>query len=385
MRRTLSSLLAVALLAVCPLAASAQNAPKLVTLVDNGDPKNRIDLVILGDGYRASEMAKFAADVSVAVEGLFAQEPFATYKTFFNVHRVEVASKESGADHQEDTPPVLRDTAFGASYGCGGIERLICVDSQKVNTALAQVTTPVQRDLVLVLVNDPEYGGSGGAISVASTHPSVVELVLHENGHTIGLLADEYSTPVPGGDAFCMSSAEPSQANTTKATALAKIKWKHWIEPETPIPTPTGEPGVPGLYEGSSYCTRNVYRPTNNSKMRTLGPPFEQINSEQLVRRFYNYVSPLDGVFPATKKVKIAASETAEFSVTVPTLASPIEVTWYVDGQVAGVGTTLSIPGTSLSKGKHLVEVVAQDMTPLVRSDPEELLVERRVWKLKVK
>jgi hypothetical protein len=267
-----------------------------VTLIrDNGDPANRVDIVILGDGYTGSELAKYAADVETFVNGLFAQEPWKEYQKYFNVHRVDVTSAESGADHPERTPPVFKDTALDATYDCAGIQRLICVNVSKVNTVLAASVLPDSRDVVFVIVNDNEYGGSGGSVAVASVHPDVVELVLHEVGHSFGLLADEYGGPPPPS---CNAGFEPPEPNATMETQRDRIKWAIWIKPETPIPTVGVTVAEPGLYAGAKYCDTGLFRPTYNSKMRSLFQSYEQINSEQLVKRMYNVVSPLDSAEP---------------------------------------------------------------------------------------
>jgi hypothetical protein len=166
----------------------------VTTIRANGDSANRVDIVILGDGYTASEMAKYASDVEVFVQGMFLQDPLREYQRYFNVHRIDVTSSESGADHPEQIPAVFRDTALDATYNCAAIFRLICVSIPKVNAVLSASIAPDMRDVIVVVVNDTEYGGSGGVIAVASIHPAVVELVLHELGHSFGLLADEYST-----------------------------------------------------------------------------------------------------------------------------------------------------------------------------------------------
>src|SRR3990172_2840918 len=172
-------------------------AEPVVTILNNGDPTNRVDLVVLGDGYTAGEMSKYANDVQQFIQGLFAQDPFKEYQGFFNVHRVDVISNESGADHPELNPPVFRDTAFDTTYDCAGIQRLLCVNPSKVLTVVSNSLASSQRDLLLVIVNDPAYGGSGGTPAVASTNPLAVELILHETGHSFGLLADEYGGPPP--------------------------------------------------------------------------------------------------------------------------------------------------------------------------------------------
>jgi IgA Peptidase M64 len=90
----------------------------VTTVLNNGDPANRVDLAILGDGYTAAEMSRYAAQAQQLVQALFAQEPFLEYQRYFNVHRIDVVSAESGADHPEWTPPALKNTALGATYAC---------------------------------------------------------------------------------------------------------------------------------------------------------------------------------------------------------------------------------------------------------------------------
>src|SRR5262245_39798946 len=104
----------------------------VVTLQETGAPSRRVDLVIVGDGYTAAELGKFASDVDQFLAGVFAQEPFREYRNYFNVRRIDIASPESGADHPERTPQVFRNTVFDAAYNCSNIQRLICVSTSKV-------------------------------------------------------------------------------------------------------------------------------------------------------------------------------------------------------------------------------------------------------------
>ena len=155
-------------------------------LQETGPSAKRIDVVVVGDGYTSGELSKFHSDVNLFLAGFFQEEPFREYQNYFNVRRIDVASAESGVDHPELSPPVLKNTAFDATYHCSGIQRLICVSTGKVFNAIG-VLPPSQRDLILVIVNDSEYGGSGGAVGVASTNSQSVEIMLHEVGHTLGI------------------------------------------------------------------------------------------------------------------------------------------------------------------------------------------------------
>ena len=176
-------------LPVLLLSAQVLLGQSVSTIVNSGDPLNRVDLAIVGDGYTAAEIGVYAADVDQVILDFFAQEPFLEYQRYFNVHRVDVTSNESGADHPERAPLSSKTRLSMQLTIAPGIQRLICVDTSTVLTVLSNSLSPSQRDIVLVLVNDPEYGGSGGSVAVASTNQAVVELVLHELGHSFGLLA----------------------------------------------------------------------------------------------------------------------------------------------------------------------------------------------------
>ena len=80
--------LAAAMLAM--LASAANAAP--VQLINNGPSANRVDLVILGDGYRSSELSKFATDAQAFVDKFFLNTPFKEYAQSFNVWRLDTAS-----------------------------------------------------------------------------------------------------------------------------------------------------------------------------------------------------------------------------------------------------------------------------------------------------
>jgi hypothetical protein len=369
----------ILLMGVAPIEALAE---PFETIVNNGNSQNRLDIAILGDGYTAGQLQKYKNDAHNLVQGFFGQTPFLEYQTYFNVHRIDVVSNQSGADHPERTPPFFVDTALDAAYNCLGIQRLICIDSLKVHNIVSNTLTPAQSDLVFVVVNDPEYGGSGGTFAVTSTNGAVIELILHEEGHSLGLLADEYGGPPPP---TCENTIEPTAVNATKQTIRSLIKWNHWIDPATPIPTTSTSLGVPGLYEGAKYCDSGLFRPTFASKMRSQGFPFEQINSEQLIKRVYNFVSPLDSSTPSSNGVNLIKGQMQQFTASTPQpLSHFLTLTWFVDGQPQGTGSSFNLDSSALSVGEHSVTVSVRDPTTMVRSDPNSLLMAQRVWSLRV-
>ena len=364
----------VLLTCLAPVAAGES----VVVLRDNGPSANRINLAILGDGYTSREQSRFATNADYVIAGMFGQQPYTEYASYFNVRRVDVISRESGADKFGQP----RDTALGATYECRVAP--LCVDDALANAVLARSLPADQRDMVLVLVNDPAYGGYGGPITVSAMHDLVVELALHELGHSFGRLVDEYE-----GQGTCNANREPTAANATLQTARDLIKWSHWIGAGTPVPTtdtlPSG--GTVGLYAGGNHClpSSGMYRPSFLSKMRQMGRPFEAVNVEQLVKRVYGFVSPIDRARPEEAELTRAAGEAIELSVEPmrPTTHA-LEIAWSIDGEPSGQDPILRIEPGALRAGTHAVEVEVRDPTPLVRSDPNQALRERRTWKLNI-
>ena len=371
MRRIALSLLATALLGHAPLGAQT-----LTTIQNAGPSANRVDVLFLGDGYTASELGKFTSDVAFFVDRFFAESPFSQYRAYFNVHRLDVVSAESGADHP--STGVFRNTALGAYYDCNNIERLICLDWTAVDNLLAARAAYTQRDAVVVIVNDAQYGGSGGSFSVASTHPDAYEVVLHEIGHSFGLLADEY---VEGPD--CSTASEPIEPNVTANTSRSTLKWRAWIGSATPLPTTSPYVTGAGLYAGGRYCASGIYRPTYASKMRYLFEPFGPVNTEQLVKRMYNFTSPIDAHAPTASLVTTRGAVTFSVRPLSPS-GHVLDVSWLLDGVEISSGVSATVDTRSLAAGDHSLRVVVADPTPLVASDADQVLRDVRTWTIRV-
>ena len=80
-------------------------APKLNVwaVMQNGTPREKVDLLLLGDGYTAAEMDKWHRDVRRMVDTLFAASPFKEYRSDFNVWAIDTPSEESGVSRPSDS------------------------------------------------------------------------------------------------------------------------------------------------------------------------------------------------------------------------------------------------------------------------------------------
>ena len=251
--------------------SAAAPAATVTTIVNTGPSNARMDYVFIGDGYTAAEMGKWQADAKKVIDGFMADPLFAANRANMNVRRVDIASNQSGVD--EIDKGIYRDTAMDGEFYCYNIERLLCVNETKVYNIVGSVLTPDQRDVIVVISNSTRYGGSGGAIATASMNPSSIEVALHEIGHTAFALADEYEYGT------CDLSAEPTEGNVS-LNRTRNVKWGSKIAAATPVPTTAGSVanGTVGVFQGGHYCLSGTYRPTENSRMRTLGYPWHAVN-----------------------------------------------------------------------------------------------------------
>jgi uncharacterized repeat protein (TIGR01451 family) len=373
---------------------------------------NRLDVLIMGDGYTAAQSAVFASHAATLAASFFSIPPYSTYQNFVNTATLFTASAQSGADHPPYNPscsggfpptccadPVAQSdplagtfvtTAFDASYCTFNTHRLLVVDSAKVLTAAG--ANP-DWDEIMVVVNDATYGGAGGFPSVVSTHAQAVGIAQHEFGHTFTGLADEYSSPYPSyppcSDVTALPDCEP---NVTDQTLRPSIKWVAWIEAATLVPTPpTGYAGKVGLFQGARYLSTGMYRPEQSCLMNTLGVPFCRICRQEFVRRLYSGgwgipAGGIDNIEPGSESppvgaVSVSGPQTFTVGLLAPAGGPALAVSWWVDGVVQPGQTGASFNFVPLATGSYQVEVRTHDETTFVHpAMASTLLDSSRVW-----
>lgn len=209
--RNWAGLVAAVLLLVAGVATPAYAGEPAGTVTDvqvTGPVAQRFNLVVLGDGYTAAEQPKFQADVARHMNTLWSLEPFKSYRSYFNVYAVSIASPESGVDCDPGLDAPRRNTPLNMGFwgGCdaGSVQRLLTVDDAAAQryADLVPGTTKANRQ-ILALGNSTTYGGAGGTYATASGGNALSALISpHELGHSLGGLDDEYdyyARGVPGG------------------------------------------------------------------------------------------------------------------------------------------------------------------------------------------
>ncbi|MEU2562104.1 M64 family metallopeptidase [Streptomyces longispororuber] len=355
---------------------------KVVQLVKNGTPGSKADVVFIGDGYTKSQQKDFQADVRAKWKDVSKVEPYATYKKQFNVWAVEAHSPQSGVGG-DPTPDVSKRTALGSSFYCDGIERLLCVNPEKVE---AYASKAPDADLVIVLANSTMYGGAGynditspsgydGIATASSDSYESSQILVHETGHSLGKLADEYWDD----ESSRYDGAEPWESNISKLKAAQltaqKKKWYRWIGRTSP------DGGKVGAYRGGGYFARGIYRPTENSIMRTLGTEFNLPGREAMIAGFHRHAS----VISATTRTSVEVRRTQTITVQA---GKGVQLRWYVDGRATDKGKdkasmTPRALGVPADGRAHKVSVRGTDTTKAVL-DPalRKLLTKKFTWRV---
>ena len=205
---------------------------------------------LLGDGFTAADEDLFYEKAKETVAYILTVAPYSEHADLFKFYALFQSSQESGAsgDAAESEAEALadtRNTVYHSRYWTDGEKRLLALPEEEQQKALliAKQYVPAT-DVPVLLVNDTVYGGSGGDLCVASLHEDSLEIVLHELGHTIAGLGDEYW---PGNDKITEAP------NVTSQSDPAKVPWADLVGTDG-IGVYAFEDGEPGWYKPSETC-----------------------------------------------------------------------------------------------------------------------------------
>lgn len=237
-----------------------QTPTPYVTLQKAADSQHCINIAYLAEGYTAEELQSFIDDSNIAMEALFAHEPFSSRRQLFNVVAVCAYSEESGTS--EPSKGIWKNTALGSHFDTFYSDRyLTTLNLKRMHDLLAG--TPYEH--IIVLVNTDKYGGGGilNSYNLSMTHHEKFRpVVVHEFGHSFAGLADEYAYESEDLDAYPLD-IEPWEKNITIHNDSLS-KWHDMVTDSIPNI---------GYYEGAGYRTKGMYRPSHDCRMRTNENP----------------------------------------------------------------------------------------------------------------
>lgn len=236
-----------------------RNVTPYETLLQAKDTTKCIHIAFLAEGYQQHEMTTFINDAKIAIEALFAHDPFKSMKERFNIVAVKAPSIDSGTS--EPGNGIWKQTALSSHFDTFYSDRyLTTLNLKDLHDLLAG--TPYEH--IIVLVNTEKYGGGGilNSYNLSMTHhPKYRPVVVHEFGHSFAGLADEYAYETEDIPMY-PHDIEPWEKNiTTKVDFHGK--WEDMI----------GKDSKAGLYEGAGYSLKGVYRAYPDCRMRTNENP----------------------------------------------------------------------------------------------------------------
>lgn len=244
------------------------STPDKMAIVENGDPATHADLLFLSEGYTPQEREKFFADAQRMADAIFAVAPYSGEKGKFNVNALFVASPESGTDVPGEH--IYHNTLFNSTFYTFDIDRYLTTSDMK---SIYDAASAVAWDHIILVVNTTRYGGGGfyNFLTVCtSDHPLTPKVLVHELGHGLAGLADEYYNSEVAYENYYNPAIEPWEPNITTLTDFPS-KWKHLVDASTPVPTPR-EPqyaGVMGAFEGGGYMAKGMFSPMQDCLMKS--------------------------------------------------------------------------------------------------------------------
>lgn len=337
------------------------------TIKNSGDNDKRINLVILSEGYLVNELAQFKTDAINFTNAMFSQSPFKEYANYFNVHIIKVSSNESGADHpgtatnvKEPASPIQDvDTYFNATYDSYGNHRLLYyeIDGFSSNNTQAKIMNVLATnfptyDQTLILVNSLEYGGSGGLFPMAYKGFWGNKVIMHELGHSLFNLKDEYYP----GDILAAEAI-----NMTQETDPISIRWKNWL----------GTNGV-GIYQytcATGNCA-DWYKPHQNCIMESIDKSFCSVCKEGIIEKTHSMVSPIDSYSPVSASLNNPTFP-IDFQINlIKPIPNTLKSTWTLNTvEFVNNVDDISLEESDLNTGMNTLTVAVTDAATLLKVD----------------
>jgi hypothetical protein len=244
-----------------------QKKYNFLDLHNGGNAENCLDILFIPDGYAKKDKKKLQADMRTFADYILNCSPFKENKTMINIRAIEGYSKQSGIT--DPNAKVFKNTLLGCSYNTIEVDRyLMCLNVWKMH----EIADDAPCDAILIICNSTKYGGGGiynFYATVNSDGKASDYVTVHELGHSIAGLGDEYFTSEVSVRDFYPEGIEPVEPNLTTLVDFDK-KWKYLLSEGTPVPTPDTDEynQTLGVFEGGGYVAKGVYRPWRDCTMK---------------------------------------------------------------------------------------------------------------------
>lgn len=262
---------------------------KVKNLHIGGKAENCLDILFIPDGYAKSDKKKMVRDMKRFASYITGCSPYKENTDRINIRAVLGYSDESGIT--DPNRKIFRNTLLNSRYNVLNVDRyLMCLHVWKMN----EIADDAPYDAIVVICNSHKYGGGGiynFYATVNSEHEKSAYVIVHELGHSIGGLGDEYFTSEVSVRDYYPEGAEPPEPNLTTLVHFEN-KWKEEISDTIPVPTPAIKEyeNRIGVYEGGGYVAKGVYRPYQSCTMKDIKyNHFCPVCTKSLIKTFHYY------------------------------------------------------------------------------------------------
>lgn len=370
----------------------------------HGAANNRVDVVLMGDGFALDDQNEFDDIARSAVDVFRNHKLLGEYFSYHNFVRINLTSKDQGVSGYGR----VKETALGG-HVAGEVQGQVGIDHGKAMQMLAML--PEQDGYAIAIVKAGSMGTGGGGIAAIGGRAD--DTLVHEWGHAFASLSDEYST-------FTGHRGSPRTTINVSATEdLKQVPWRHFVD--------AGVPGV-GAYRGADGRIKGAWKPTSGGCTMENGVQFCPVCREAMVLNVYRRVDPIEKHEPPVRRERkdaLLAAEALSFEVTVmQPKTHALEVRWHVVPAAAAIAATdearrpdrltrgklqaigvrgepgnnlgggrnrFSAGGRALTPGRYQVVCRVRDeckpsgqQWPWVLKDEGDLLQSERVWWIEV-
>jgi hypothetical protein len=140
-------------------------------------PLKPVTIVVIPDGFTSEQLDDYELKAKAGINAMFATEPYKTYKNYFNVWILKVASNESGARISDGTPEEQnRDCYFQSTWGSDSYDSMSANENRVFSFVedncpdILDGTHTIEEVPVLIIINDNRYGGISWNWSSGTTY-----------------------------------------------------------------------------------------------------------------------------------------------------------------------------------------------------------------------
>ena len=297
----------------------------------------KVTIAVIPDGFTLNELDKYEMLAKSAINTLFEVEPYKSYKEYFNVYILKVASNQSGANITDGHGNITttRDCYFGSKWGVSSYSDM-AANSSTIETFVTNNCPdipsihPFNEVPVLMIINDSRYGGichsvsdgkgyamvpytyNGGSmtwsypdyeassesdysaaqVAVSSSKKDLLghnagnwlNTMVHEfGGHCFGRLADEYWNADNTGNETISEHVWDVPFSLNVSSQYSTVGWQHLLDTAAALGSPYNT--RIGKYQGGDTYMKRRWRSEQISCMIDNRFYFSTFQRELIVRR----------------------------------------------------------------------------------------------------